>query len=280
MAKRRNISNGDYNGRKHLGRGGQGDVFKVDDGAGQSYAMKKYKSTEDARKEYKILAGLHKHGSQKASFPKVYYFGHDKYEKSKYVIIMSLLGQDLHSIKRYRTLNTVEILMVAKQLILMIKDLHYLGYLHNDIKPNNIVAWKYRNMNHISLIDFGLAELYKDSEGKHRPMKKLSYFTGTYTYASANALRSFQKSRRDDMISIIYTLVDLKIGALPWRVMDVSRMVYQKEHISVSHLCKAMPQSIKYIANNIFSLRYLEKPKYEAYLREIERDIRTIKFRR
>ena len=272
------ISNGDYIVEKKLGSGLEGDVFKVSDGAGKSYALKKFKCKKDAEWEYNIFCRLQKCSSQKASFPKVYYFGSDKQEKSKNVIIMSLLSQDLDDIKKNRTLTPKEILLVARQLILMIRDLHYLGYVHNDIKPSNIMAWKSGNLNKIALIDFGLMGSYKDSTGKHYPMENLQVFYGTYPYASASGMRMFRRSRRDDMISIIYTLVDLRRGALPWgekaySSRQATQMCRHKENISVSDLCDAMPESIRHVAETIFSLGYSDEPEYETYLREIESDI-------
>ena len=43
-----------------------------------------------------------------------------------------------------------------------IKTLHDLGYIHRDLKPANFIIGDYKNSSVIYLIDFGIAEVFKN----------------------------------------------------------------------------------------------------------------------
>lgn len=50
--------------------------------------------------------------------------------------------------------------------------MHECGFVHRDIKPQNIVLGIGDNSNKIYLIDFGLSILYLDDNGKHMQADK------------------------------------------------------------------------------------------------------------
>ncbi|CDW82767.1 protein kinase-like protein [Stylonychia lemnae] len=95
-----------------------------------------------------------------------------------------------------------------------LKDLHELGYLHLDIKPDNIliqtekVSNKNSTKSMLYLIDFGISQTYLDKDGlNHKQMKTNEQFNGNLI---------FSQSRRDDIISLGYLLLFLFNGQVPW----------------------------------------------------------------
>jgi serine/threonine protein kinase len=87
--------------------------------------------------------------------------------------------------------------------------LHSLGFVHNDLKLENIVVGDKNNMGlrNIRLIDFGYASaIVRD------PCK--TDFCGNLAFASKYALRFQRTSQRDDLISLAYILVYLHKGQL------------------------------------------------------------------
>ena len=75
---------------------------------------------------------------------------------------------------------------IGIELTKSIEALHDLGYLHLDIKPDNILV-ENLNSGKLCLIDFGISEKYVDDQGNHRPAKHLVNIAGNLLYMSKNA---------------------------------------------------------------------------------------------
>ena len=86
--------------------------------------------------------------------------------------------------------------------------LHQNGFLHNDIKPENIIFDDKENGD-VCLIDFGLATKYMDKKGVHKEQKYKGTFSGSLNFTSINSVSGFRKSRRDDMHSLVHLFVFL-----------------------------------------------------------------------
>ena len=65
------------------------------------------------------------------------------------------------------------------------------------------------------MIDFGLSRKYLDGEGIHILKERTSGFYGSLMTASKNAYY-WRQSRRDDIIQVLYMLIYLIRGTLPW----------------------------------------------------------------
>eukprot|EP00923_Selenidium_pygospionis_P005162 GHVN01008656.1.p1 GENE.GHVN01008656.1~~GHVN01008656.1.p1 ORF type:complete len:285 (+),score=-1.31 GHVN01008656.1:165-1019(+) len=96
---------------------------------------------------------------------------------------------------------------------------HRLGFLHRDVKPDNFVLGlpRTRTANRVHVIDFGLAKSYLDPSGAHIPMRVDKRLTGTVRYASVNTHLGLEQSRRDDVESLGFVLVQFCKGRLPWQ---------------------------------------------------------------
>ena len=117
----------------------------------------------------------------------------------------------------------------------LLEYLHNKGFIHCDIKPDNI-AIGLGSDHKLKVIDFGCAKFYWKSQRtrEHIPFKtgKLGY-RGTPRYVSFKILRlkfllkykqcsenvhlGHALSRRDDFISLAYTLAYLLRYPLPWQ---------------------------------------------------------------
>jgi serine/threonine protein kinase len=99
-----------------------------------------------------------------------------------------------------------------------LKELHEIGFIHNDLKPANILVESKSGT--VSIIDYGMASSYIKKNGNHRISCDIDRVGGTPQYFSVNACKFESKSRRDDMESLIYILYEMLGMELPWRDCD------------------------------------------------------------
>ena len=92
---------------------------------------------------------------------------------------MEFLGNDLDTLfkkqRRFFSLKTV--LMLAEQLLTRVEYLHKMNYIHQDIKPENILIDDEMNL---KLIDFGYAA--------DKNINELNYSCGTQSYMAPEIL--------------------------------------------------------------------------------------------
>ena len=73
----------------------------------------------------------------------------------------------------------------------MLEKFHDEGYIHCDLKPDNIMIGDYikdpKLMNKIYLIDFGISQKYVDNQGNHLPFLENVPFKGNVIFSSKNA---------------------------------------------------------------------------------------------
>ena len=200
--------------------------------------------------------------------PEVLSFGRLK----KYnVLVEPLLDKSLFDIfvERRKKLPLEDICLIAKQIIDRIQWVHSKYIVHRDIKPDNFLIGR-KDPNIIYLIDFGLSKKYKSSTtGKHIKFNFTGKLTGTVRFASANALRGGEQSRRDDLESIGYMLIYFMRGKLPWqgvtgnKKMERYLKIYKmKKNVAPEDLCKSLPHQMTEFMRYVKSLEFEQDPNY------------------
>lgn len=108
---------------------------------------------------------------------------------------------------------------------------HSKGVLFNDVKPHNFAVGKTEETR-IFILDFGLSKLYKRN-GQHIQLKRGGTGPGTGKYLSLYAHTNFILSRRDDIESIAYMLVEFLNGGLWGGSQDPNEIYRRKLYIKV-----------------------------------------------
>lgn len=117
-----------------------------------------------------------------------------------------------------------EFMNIIDELIIAVRELHSIGYIHGDIKPGNILVQCYdEDVANVCLIDFDMSKDIKEEMSKRLtknkreiiPKRKYSRFHGTLEFCSISQhCRSFLQEY-DDLESILFTVIFI-IDTLPW----------------------------------------------------------------
>lgn len=112
---------------------------------------------------------------------------------------------------------------VGISLIRHFADFHRRGLIFRDVKPDNFLLGSPASAkaHSLYLIDLGLAKNWRSEEdGSHIPFTEGKPLTGTLAYISLNMHQGFELSRRDDLECLMYMLIHLGTGGLPWFAGD------------------------------------------------------------
>lgn len=205
-------------------------------------------------------------------FPKILSSGTVNNEQP--YIVLERLGLSIKDIlkrnKKHFSLKCA--ITIGLQMVNLLEKLHDEGFIHCDLKPDNIMIGNYikdpKSMNQLHLIDFGISQRYVDEDGKHHPMLQKVPFKGNVIFSSKNAFAQITLSRRDDIISLIYMLIFCINSKQAW--IDNSRPVNEQfEEIGKfkvltksKDFCDKETEFLLPLLSYSYKLKYEEKPNY------------------
>ena len=266
-------------GRK-LGAGSFGEIHRGDDrDSGDQVAIKLEKSNSRVPQlSYESkLYNIFKNG---CNIPKFYWFGT---EGNYNVMVIQLLGKSLEDLAGqfpHHRLSLKTVLMLVDQMISSVEYIHKMNFIHRDIKPDNFVMGTGSTANQVFIIDYGLSKKYRDPcTHKHIRYVENKDLTGTARYASVNAMRGIEQSRRDDLEALGFVWLYLLRGDLPWMGLDgnnrkqkYARICRVKEQTTFESLCAGFPEEFVRYFYEIRQIRFTEEPDY-AHLRKMFRKL-------
>lgn len=260
-----------------IGKGCFGKVlFGITKNLDDAVAIKIQKSNwknEELLPEYDFLQNLQNY----EFFPKIYGYEHNK--KGNY-IIEELLGPNLSNLFEFCNYNfdIKTICNIGIDLFSSINAIHDEGLLHLDIKKSNIL-WKFKNnkknLPDMCLIDFNLTRKSGDNERKDK--------RGNIKYSSLDVLLGKKIHKKDDLISIVYLIMDLFNNELPWSnsaCIDHEErkkiIIKEKQTFKIEKYITKEIEEKREIYSLIFKLKESDEPNYIYYqkllLRIIEKN--------
>eukprot|EP00927_Polykrikos_kofoidii_P062115 TRINITY_DN56935_c0_g1_i1.p1 TRINITY_DN56935_c0_g1~~TRINITY_DN56935_c0_g1_i1.p1 ORF type:complete len:522 (+),score=58.90 TRINITY_DN56935_c0_g1_i1:68-1567(+) len=173
---------------------------------------------------------------------------------------------------------------IGRQLVRLLLSIHAKGLLHNDLKPANIMV-DTADFRSVYLVDFGLTSVWRVAghhvdQGLHN---KDGICVGTPKYCSVDA-HVGNTSRRSDMESLCFVLMQLAVGSLPWMnetgaySLSTNQIVLQKlDHYSCQHYIRwQLRSNPPFVGVLISMLRYCQgldfaaEPDYELLVRQLD----------
>lgn len=275
-----------------LGAGSFACVYLAEDlycGDGPEHDLTRYVAVklEHVRARYPMLKyenRLYQRLEGGFGIPSVKYFGQAADHKC---LVMDLQGPTLEDVfnmcKRTFTIKTV--CLLADQLFTRCEFIHNKSFIVRDIKPANFLTGieERGEAGVVFAIDFGLAKKFMSaSTGEHIPFRDKKPLTGTARYASINAHKGYEQSRRDDLESVCYCLIYFaRGGKLPWMGLPAptkeakyARICARKEETPIPDLCAGLPAALGEALEYARRLEFEEKPDY-TMLRTKFRDLYT-----
>lgn len=143
-----------------------------------------------------------------------------------YIAMDYLPGGTVH--ERMRSgMSTADVLQVIRQMALALDHVHSKGYVHGDIKPENIL---FREDGAAILTDFGVAKsLVAAARGG-----EAKTIVGTPHYMSPEQSRAYAIDGRSDLYSLGVVFYEMLVGAVPYRGEDAVA-------IAIKHLTAEIP---------------------------------------
>ena len=212
----------------------------------------------------------------KGNFPQLYEILID--DNFEY-FIESLMGPNLKALFKIcnKHFDYITIINIGIDIISNLKILHDLGFVHRDLKPDNLVFGNlsYENFkwkSQIGLIDFGNSGIILNKYGSIEYSKKSENCMGNSYFASINTLKGKDCTKLDDIISVFYILIYFYLGALPWggknngKKYTKQEILEIKEKTEIKDLCYDLPENFIYLTEKILNAPREDEPNYQYIL--------------
>ena len=152
-----------------------------------------------------------------------------KQSRNMYVTVMPLMNCSLQDKIDYFPFLSIEaVRKVTIQLLLALKSVHDQGFVHCNLSPSNIlikeVGFEYEDGNviktygqsHLKLSNFNYSQnLNRDDLELVR--EEDFWFKGCPNYLSRAAHEAVKMTKMDDLESLVYLVIKLTSGELPWQ---------------------------------------------------------------
>uniref|UniRef100_A0A8R1UI97 Protein kinase domain-containing protein n=1 Tax=Pristionchus pacificus TaxID=54126 RepID=A0A8R1UI97_PRIPA len=271
-----------------LGSGGFGDVYKVclTKNREKKFAMKTERFDVLDEKQRRMIvetsvfeACQEERATDKTHFAKMVEFG--KTDEFNF-LIMEIVGPNLFDFRRKTMKGTTSprtIIEVARQTLKAIESLHELGWLHRDLKPHNFAIGLPPRDATIFILDFGMARPYREKDGRIRAPRRSVPWKGTPRYASARALLCEEQSRRDDLVSWCFMILEYYRPAnLMWSfgnfdknlIIQTKGFVISSPEVFVEKKQLKMPARFAELLTMTNALTFTANPNYDAMRRILD----------
>jgi serine/threonine protein kinase len=210
---------GRYELRRVVADGGMGRVYEgIDKQSDSRIAVKMLHqdvakdeiALERFRREYEINASLpHEH------IVKVLGFEHDMVSQSWILVMEFLDGEELRYIlKREKVLPPGRLVRMLSQVAIGLDEAHARGFIHRDLKPDNLFLCGTREGDDIKLLDFGSV---KDTGSNRKKLTMLGTTIGSPYYMAPEQAQGLDSiDPRADVFALAAVVYECVTGEVPF----------------------------------------------------------------
>ena len=258
---------------KEIGQGAFGKVYKGENIRTKELVAIKVEKVNGDIKSLKYETQVYQaitSGQKVKGFMQVKWFG---LINDYYFMVMPLLGDTLSSFKHSfleKKMHLITILSFGQQMVQRLQYIHEKGFIHRDVKPDNFLFDLNTDVNNMYLVDFGFCKQYLLPDGSHIPMKTKKQLIGTPNYISINIHNGIEPSRRDDLESVGYIMINLFYRDEEIQMTNMTEIIAFKFNIISTDSpeqekklgFQLVPQIIKDYLNYCKQLHFDETPDY------------------
>ncbi len=210
---------GRYELRRVVADGGMGRVYEgIDKQTDSRIAVKMLHedvakdeiALERFRREYEINASLpHEH------IVKVLAFEHDMVSQARILVMEFLDGEELRYIlKREKVLAPERLVRMISQVAIGLDEAHARGFIHRDLKPDNLFLCGTREGDVIKLLDFGSV---KDTGNNRKKLTMLGTTIGSPYYMAPEQAQGLETiDSRADVFALAAVVYECATGEVPF----------------------------------------------------------------
>lgn len=216
---------------ERLGDGGMGVVYRVQDDAGQPFAIKRLHAEVAA--DAKLLARFEREAAAHAllvhpNIATLYAVGATE-DGGLCFVLEYVAGEDVGDTLERGPLPPSMAVTIARQALSGLHHAHQFGIVHRDLKPENILLAGWPEAPAVKLIDFGLVKLLNDVLGpaECERLTTTGMVFGSPEYMSPEQINGQQVDARTDLYAMGAVLYEMLTGRRPF------------EHEEVTHLWRA-----------------------------------------
>lgn len=251
-----------------IGGGGFGQIWKVQSTEDDQYYAMKIEPLNSQRRTLNFETNILKKLRFSDKFPK---YIMDGQEDNFCFLVMELCGPNLSTIAQNlpnKRFNPAQMPILFSEMLTLMEQFHSIGYIHRDIKPQNVCT-RFSGNSPLLLLDYGVSKLFIDANRQHIEARDHAAAIGSPLYSSPNTADHLELSRRDDLFSLAYSILDLVGAQLPWRgIPDPVEAGRLKKANPLSKLFAPFGENFVEIGKQIETLGYKDTPNYKQ-MREL-----------
>jgi serine/threonine protein kinase len=185
-----------------------------------------------------------------------------------YFLAMEYLsGESLRQrIRRDYSIDLPSALWIARQIAQALAALHRKGFIHGDVKPDNI---RLVDVGKAVLLDLGFAH----RPGENAPFLEKGYILGTVNYLAPELCEQNPRDdARADVFSLGMTLFEMLTGQLPYphgEPLEVMHRHRTEDPLLLTDYLPDAPSAITELVDSMLSRQPNERPSIGALLHEL-----------